>query len=885
MRATYSRSPLKQIRMKTLFFPLIFGAMRQVYLSFLFLVVSSMAVRATVWYVTPAGAGTLGGSSWANAANATKLVTIIAGATSGDQVWVAGSTAGAIYLPTTTTTRTIPFTMKSGVSVYGGFAGTETALGQQNPSRYITILSGNISGTVAGESYNVVVSSGNTGTTLLNGFTIEDGNANGNNQDAEGGGIYNSGTTITYSRCIIKNNTTTGDGGGAYMNNNGTVTFDTCAFTANSTTATFSTQNGGGGMYCAGGTAIFVGCTFSGNTSTSEGGGMYSTQTIATLTNCTFTHNSTSNDGGGLYIYNSGTYVFTGCAFDTCTATGNGGGVALNSISNVPFHYCSFTGNVSNATVADEGGGGFYANSGGNDTIANCTFMYNYASSYGGGFESNGMNGIIMRYTTFTQNNAAVYGGAFGCSQGNTFLVSNCHFSSNAAPAGGGIYVDGGSQTFSYDTVSNNTATASSGVGGGGLLEDPSGANSTISHCWFIGNVTSGSNGAAIYDNSAATDSNTVFQANIAEGTGADGGAIYHFSQTGNIINCVFVNNSATGYGGGYYNNATSETVENCTFYANSATTAGAGIYDIAGGDPKYYGNITWGNTPDGFAVGAGSTTGFKVRYNDFQVALTFTGGSIVGNINTDPLFVNTGNLAGADGKWATTDDGLHLQNTSPAANYDEGNYPADDIADVERPYAGNIYANVGAYEGPYTVLAVSLLDFTAVIAGSHTVDLNWDVSEENQATQFQVQRSAGGTNFSTIGTMNAMAGQTSYSYVDGNAIGSVLYYRLQLTDLGGGLEYSAIVVVSNTSSAQMSVWPSVGAQAMRTLYIPSTGAATVGLLLSDVSGHVLWRTNAGLVQGNNYLSVDLGNVPTGEYYLVVIEQNGSKTALTLEKL
>jgi predicted outer membrane repeat protein len=854
----------------------------------LLLLISGVA-NAAIWYVTPAGAGTGTGSSWANAANATKLATIISGGASGDQVWVVGSTAGTIYLPTTsTTTRTTAFVLKSGVSVYGGFAGTETALGQQNPARNITILSGNISGAVGGESYNVVVSSGNTGTTVLNGFTIEDGNANGNNQNAEGGGIYNSGTTVTYSHCIITNNTTTGIGGGVYINNTGTVTFDTCTFTANSTTASFSTQNGGGAVYCAGGTAIFLDCTFSNNTSTSEGGGMYSTGTTATLTNCTFTHNSTSNDGGGLYIYNSGTYLFTQCAFDTCTATGNGGGVALNSVSNVPFHYCSFTGNSSRATTADFGGGGFYANSGGNDTIANCTFMFNSASSYGGGFESNGMNGFVMRYTTFSQNNAAVYGGGFGISSGNTFLVANCHFSNNAAPAGGGMYMAGGQPTLSYDTLSNNTATASSGIGGGGLCEDPGGSNPTVSHCWFSGNVTNGSNGAAIYDNSSQTDSNTVFQANIAEGTGSDGGAIYHNSQTGNIINCVFVNNSATGYGGGYYNNATNETMENCTFYANSAATAGAGIYDPAGSNPSYYGNVVWGNTPDGFAVGTGNTGGIKVKYNDFQAAVPFTGGSVTGNISTNPLFVNTGSLTGADGKWATTDDGLHLQNTSPAADYQQSNYPSDDIADVGRPYVGNTYANIGAYESPFTVLALTLVDFTAVVAGAHSVDLQWDISEVNQVTEFQVQRSADGTNFVTIGTVDALSGQTNYSYADGGAIGNVLYYRLQITDLGGGMQYSPVVVVSqipSASSALLSVWPSASTQATRTVYISSVGPATVGVILADGAGKVIWGTKTALVQGSNYLSLDLGGFPAGVYYLVVVRQDGLRGAVVVEKL
>ncbi|GGA90696.1 right-handed parallel beta-helix repeat-containing protein [Puia dinghuensis] len=798
---------------------------------FAMIVTLLMSVRAaaTTWYVKPGGTGT-GSGSWANAAASTQLATIIAGAASGDQVWVVGSGSGTTYYPTTGTSRTISFVLKSGVAVYGGFAGTETLLSQRNAATNITILSGDIGivGNSTDNTYNVVVSTGNTAGTILDGFTIENGNANGAGQNSTGGGIYNSGTTVTYSNCIITN-----------------------------------------------------------NVATSTGGGVYNTSSTATFTNCTFSHNSTSSDGGGVYIYNSGTYLFTSCAFDTCTATGNGGGIALNSLSNVPFHYCNFVGNSASATAVDNGGGGFYASSGSGDTLIGCTFSKNSSVSYGGGFLSNGQSSFVMRNTTFSQNNASVFGGGFACASGNTFIVTNTHLSNNVAPSGGGMYIVGGSPSLAYDTLSNNTATASSGNGGGGLYEDVSGANPTISHCWFLGNVTNGSNGAAIWDNSANPDSNTVFQANIAKGAGSNGGAIYHNSQTGSIINCVFVDNSCTGYGGGFYNNATSETMENCTFYNNGATTAGAGIYDAGGGNPKYYGNVTWGNSPDGFAVGAGSTGGFKVKYNDFQAALGFSGGSITGNIASNPLFYNSGNYAGSDGIWATTDDGLHLGNGSPAADADQATIPADDIADVHRPYVGNTYANMGAYEGPAFVLAFSVLDFSATPAGTNSAGLSWSVDANGQIARFQVQRSGDGVTFIAAGTVDASPGQSGYSFVDENAAGRLLYYRLLSVLDDGSEQYSRIVVFARTSSTtgKLAVWPSVGVEGKRTVYIKMMETARCALVVSDASGRPVRQRIAVLVAGDNYLTLDMSGLGAGIYYLSVGGNEGPRQAVLLEKL
>ena len=86
------------------------------------------------------------------------LQTVISTAASGDQVWVEKGT------------YTGNFTAKDGVAVYGGFAGGETSLSQQNVAANPTILDGNNSGTV----YTIPISA--TGTNTLDGFTVQNGN-------------------------------------------------------------------------------------------------------------------------------------------------------------------------------------------------------------------------------------------------------------------------------------------------------------------------------------------------------------------------------------------------------------------------------------------------------------------------------------------------------------------------------------------------------------------------------------------------------------------------------------------------------------------------------------------------------------------------------------
>src|SRR3569623_91465 len=91
----------------------------------------------TIIYVTPGGAGNKSGTSWGNAAPGSQLQSKIEGAANNSQIWIAAGT----YIPTAapagcencgTHTDVFSFSLKSGVSLYGGFAGNETTLAQRN---------------------------------------------------------------------------------------------------------------------------------------------------------------------------------------------------------------------------------------------------------------------------------------------------------------------------------------------------------------------------------------------------------------------------------------------------------------------------------------------------------------------------------------------------------------------------------------------------------------------------------------------------------------------------------------------------------------------------------------------------------------------------------
>jgi hypothetical protein len=87
---------------------------------------------ATVYRVTTSGTDAASGADWAT--NAITLQGALATAMSGDEIWV----AAGIYKPGAVQSST--FNIGPDLAVYGGFAGTETALSQRNWTTNVTVL-------------------------------------------------------------------------------------------------------------------------------------------------------------------------------------------------------------------------------------------------------------------------------------------------------------------------------------------------------------------------------------------------------------------------------------------------------------------------------------------------------------------------------------------------------------------------------------------------------------------------------------------------------------------------------------------------------------------------------------------------------------------------
>ena len=335
------------------------------FLLFLFLG-SRTATAQTTWYVragaSPAGAD---GASWATATPS--LHDALEAAQSGDAVWVAQGT----YKPSAAIDRYATFILKDGVQLFGGFAGTETALAQRDWQTHPAILSGDIGvpGDSTDNSYSILYASRTSVQTRVDGFVFEFGSASHPDNSGvffferghSGSAIYLNGQNpdnfayLTIENCVFRRNWSDYFGA-VYANgrNSGksAVIMSGCTFTEN------RCAGAGGGLVIDNDTdqqqpALIQWTDFRRNSASNRGGGMLlSHHGDVTVLHCTFVGDSILFPyGGALSIegdYLTAKYRFENCLFDQNKAFSLAAGVALSinqaySKLDLLFRNCTFS--------------------------------------------------------------------------------------------------------------------------------------------------------------------------------------------------------------------------------------------------------------------------------------------------------------------------------------------------------------------------------------------------------------------------------------------------------------------------------------------------------------------------------------------------------------
>ncbi len=342
------------------------------------------------------------------------------------------------------------FALKSGIAVYGGFAGAETALEQRDWVNNPTILSGDLLGNdtytstsnhddldKSDNAHRVVTIASITNTTL-DGFIIEGGAANGpiasydpnlGNEDRnrKGAGIYNFESNPTLRNLVIRNNYAQVDGGGMH-NFAGSPSLINVRFESNKADKPDSNSNGyGGGMHSERSSPSLTNVHFENNYAI-RGGALSTTDGVSPkITDGKFIGNR-ANSGGAIFNNTNSNLELTNIEFKNNVAALSGGAI-YNRASNPSINKAFFINNTSSAY----GGALFYLNTQGTSSITNAVFSKNETYNAGGAIylltEGNISKTVIdATNVTFYANKTAYVGGIDGgaiANQNSTLTVTN----------------------------------------------------------------------------------------------------------------------------------------------------------------------------------------------------------------------------------------------------------------------------------------------------------------------------------------------------------------------------------------------------------------------------------------------------------------------------
>lgn len=359
----------------------------------------------------------------------------------------------------------------------------------------------------------------------------------------------------------------------------------------------------------------------------------------AVLSGFTITNgNSTTSGGGIMCVYSSPTLHYLNITDNE--AQYNGGGIICGAFASPDMDYVTI---VKNTAGGD--GGGMYCFNNCNPRLENVVISSNSAANGGGGICCLESCYLILNIVTI-ENNSANQGGGILSASDSDFIFSSGVVNKNSATKGGGIYMTQNSPVLSDLEISYNQANLA-----GGIFCDN--ANPVMNNLKIIGNMSTNKGGGISLYQSSPVLKNIIIQDNVAY----IGGGVFCLESNPSLINVLVNNNQALieseGIGGGIALLNSNSLLVNVSMTNNYAGNFGGGIYLSMNSEISLSSCILWNNNPIQvyFDPNSGTDT-LTVSYSDTQGGtdsiITNNHGEVVwlaGNINQDPLFVDSGDF------------------------------------------------------------------------------------------------------------------------------------------------------------------------------------------------------------------------------------------------
>lgn len=166
--------------------------------------------------------------------------------------------------------------------------------------------------------------------------------------------------------------------------------------------------------------------------------------------------------------------------------------------------------------------------------------------------------------------------------------------------------------------------------------------------------------------------------------------------------------------------------------------------------------------------------------------------------------------------------------------------------------------------------LPSKLIDFTGISKGSFN-QLQWTVTEEQNVSKYELERSLDGFRYQVVATKPALNSNVLISYTTNDPVVSGVseyYYRLKTIDQDGSYKYSSVVFLRAPVQTRFAVLSNPFSDQIRLQY-SIAGNQSVSVHLYNMAGALLKKQEYQLTTGSGIYSMDgVGLLPAGIYHL-----------------
>jgi Secretion system C-terminal sorting domain len=206
-----------------------------------------------------------------------------------------------------------------------------------------------------------------------------------------------------------------------------------------------------------------------------------------------------------------------------------------------------------------------------------------------------------------------------------------------------------------------------------------------------------------------------------------------------------------------------------------------------------------------------------------------------------------------------------------------------------------DITSTPASYAGDRFMIVFKLApttNFTTIAALRHsnnTVSINWGIENERNISNYTVEQSNDGTNFTAIATQTASANNgtnPTYSKLDAAASKANNWYRVKATNSNGTIKYTAIAMVGAVNEitifadAKISIYPNPVVGGKINLQLTNQAKGNYSVQLTNAMGQVIQIENVPVYNNNVLHTIRMGNTATGTYHATVINEAGKKTTI-----